>query len=759
MGYVYDQADACKLTYYTKMALLFSLIVLLASIEIMFVAGQSGDDNIQCEQHRDFYAKCQWQCPSNCTCTLDNTTVIGNCTERSSFKTQVVYPSGEVTWLSWDGSNMHRIEPGSFGKFANSLLVLNLSYNALGHIKDGVFDELSTLEYLYLDNNVLSVLQGGLFEGLMNLKALWLYKNSLYEIHWDAFKGLVSLEWLDLSNNALLHDLQPGVFNGLSLSSLRLHNCALREVQSAGLFDTLTDLEELDLSGNAIHNLQSDAFDNLTSLKWLSLDNNSLSEIRGSTFRSLKNLNYLYLGNNELMFLHPLTFQNQSRLKHLELHQNQLRSLPEDVFLHLTDLHVLHLAENSLNTIPDLTSCMSLQLINLTENPLLWINSDMFSGFNESVNVLVSSFATCCYVSSAQCISHLPRSPFLTCKRLLTYELRIIAWLMSVACIVGNIFSLYTRFKYKRENNKIQFLLISNLSASDLIMCTYLITLLSADIYYTDYFPSHSYSWRTSNLCRIAGALSILSSEASAFFITLISIDRFLAINYACGCGRMKTKVARALLGMSWIVAFGLSITAFVLSGLDSYLYSVSEVCVGLPISRSNLYIQSRIYVEIGYPMLSDDFFTVYQHVASYTSMYFSIAMFTGLNLLCFIIVGICYISIFITIRKNRNVSEHSHTFKEEIRVAMKMSLLVFTDFLCWVPIGILSILVQIGVVTVNPTLYVWIAVTVLPINSVLNPFLYTLSGVLFSKESCRCRGHTQSHSASHVSTVRTTSM
>ena len=68
---------------------------------------------------------------------------------------------------------------------------------------------------------------------------------------------------------------------------------------------------------------------------------------------------------------------------------------------------------------------------------------------------------------------------------------------------------------------------------------------------------------------------------------------------------------------------------------------------------------------------------------------------------------------------------------KREIRMALKMGLIVMTDLLCWMPIVILGILVQTERITMNPTSYAWIVAFVLPINSAINPFLYALGHIL----------------------------
>ena len=54
------------------------------------------------------------------------------------------------------------------------------------------------------------------------------------------------------------------------------------------------------------------------------------------------------------------------------------------------------------------------------------------------------------------------------------------------------------------------------------------------------------------------------------------------------------------------------------------------------------------------------------------------------------------------------------------------MALLVATDFACWMPIIIMGILSQTGAVTLDPSLYAWTVILIVPINSSINPFLYT---------------------------------
>ena len=61
--------------------------------------------------------------------------------------------------------------------------------------------------------------------------------------------------------------------------------------------------------------------------------------------------------------------------------------------------------------------------------------------------------------------------------------------------------------------------------------------------------------------------------------------------------------------------------------------------------------------------------------------------------------------------------------------LAKRMMFIILTDFFCWFPVIVISILALTGNLNdPTKTIYVWIAVFVLPINSTINPILYTFS-------------------------------
>ena len=228
-------------------------------------------------------------------------------------------------------------------------------------------------------------------------------------------------------------------------------------------------------------------------------------------------------------------------------------------------------------------------VIDLRQNNLYSLTSKPFGGFNKSTVVLVENEAACCFITTINCSATIPRSQFLTCGRLLSNQIqRVFMWILGIFALMSNLSVLFFRYRNKKKQNKVQRLLISNLSISDMIMGVYMIIISSADLYYRKSFPSEF--WRVSFACKFAGTLSVLSSEASVFFVTLISVDRLIGIKFPLSNYRIGTRTSRMLSLLLWTITIAISVFSTILSSIDPDWYDVSEVCTGLPLSRKNFY-------------------------------------------------------------------------------------------------------------------------------------------------------------------------
>ncbi|XP_072022776.1 G-protein coupled receptor GRL101-like [Amphiura filiformis] len=207
-----------------------------------------------------------------------------------------------------------------------------------------------------------------------------------------------------------------------------------------------------------------------------------------------------------------------------------------------------------------------------------------------------------------------------------------------------------------------------------------------------------------SAVCKIAGILSFLSSEASVFFMTAISVDRFTAVLFPHSKFKINSKSAKYTAAVIWILSFIISVVPLMLTGIQDSFYGRSSVCLALPLTSSR---------PLGWE--------------------YSVAIFLGINFVAFTVILLSYVFIYFTMKlTSMRAGVASKNRSQEYQLAIRMSVLVFSDMCCWMPIIILGFISLTGSAEIPGTSYAWIAVFVLPLNSSLNPYLYTI----FTKQS-----------------------
>jgi len=125
---------------------------------------------------------------------------------------------------------------------------------------------------------------------------------------------------------------------GTCIATPRVLNLRHKGIQSlsVGVFDGLTALQDLDLSGNMLTRLPVGVFNGLPAIVSLHLDSNALTSLPAGVFDRMTGVTHLYLENNRLM------------------------SLPVGVFDELTVLKTLHLSSNAeLSCVPMLAALRS----------------------------------------------------------------------------------------------------------------------------------------------------------------------------------------------------------------------------------------------------------------------------------------------------------------------------------------------------------------------------------------------------------------
>ena len=309
-----------------------------------------------------------------------------------------------------------------------------------------------------------------------------------------------------------------------------------------------------------------------------------------------------------------------------------------------------------------------------------------------------------------RCIS--PKDEFSSCSDLMKNKgVQICVWILGLTALVGNLLVILLRV-FVKEDNKVHSFLLTNLAISDLLMGVYLLIIAFKDVQWQGEYFKHDVNWRLGLTCAFTGVLSMASSEISVLILTLITTDRLIRIVFPFKMRRINRKRSFLIVGGIWV--FGTMISIIPTLGFDYFFdkkrdvgfYGKSAVCLPLQLSTER---------QAGWE--------------------YAVSIFIILNFVSFMYILTAYTAMYLRVKGSAK-RVRSTNMKRESKMAKRMMLIVLTDFLCWMPIIVIGLLSLLGKFhDPEKQAYVWIAVFVLPVNSALNPILYTFSTPLVKKK------------------------
>lgn len=459
-------------------------------------------------------------------------------------------------------------------------------------------------------------------------------------------------------------------------------------------------LEIINLEGNVIEKIQENSFIKLQSLKTLILKRNKLRVLKTGTFEGLRSLTELDLEENPLEQIEARAFNGLKHLQKLNLSNMDLKTISSEAFHGMDSLTELYLDRNK--------DLQQLPLDIFDTVPLTYLKTDKFE------------FCCIAKLSGPNCSA--PKDLFSSCDDLMANTtLYVCIWILGSIALVGNAFVLMWRMKTKSDN-KVHSLLLLNLAIADFLMGIYLIIIAGVDVFYRGRYFIYNASWKRGPLCQFSGFISTISSEASVFILTIMTVDRYVTIVHPFRHIGLSVRGTYVALFVTWFVAFILA--GIPVTGIEYYkeFYARSGVCLPLQLTANK-------------PM----------------GWEYSVFLFLALNFASFMLIFVLYLVMFFKIQKTRQMSGAGNAVTS---IGTRMVFIVLTDFSCWIPIIIIGIASLLGM-EASPTVYAWIAVFVLPLNSALNPILYTISTANFRrklrgtvrKRSRKTEGYVTEHS------------
>ncbi|XP_066216277.1 relaxin receptor 1 [Saccopteryx leptura] len=560
---------------------------------------------------------------------------------------------------------------------SSNVVSMSLQRNLIRKLPPNGFEKYHDLRSLFLQNNRIRYISIYSFRGLYNLTKLFLSHNRITFLKPGVFEDLHKLEWLVIEDNHL-SQVSPLTFYGLnSLMLLLLTNNVLTHLPNNPLCQHIPRLNWLDFEGNHVHNLSN------------------------LTFISCSDLTALIMGKNKINHLMENTFTPLQKLDELDLGNNKIENLPSHVFKDLKELTKLNLSYNPIQKMQanQFDSLVKLKSLSLEGIEISNIQQRMFSPLMNLTHIYFKKFQYCGYAPHVR--SCKPNTDGISSLENLLANIvqRVFVWVVSVVTCLGNIFVICMR-PYIRSENKLHAMPIISLCCADCLMGIYLFVIGAFDLKFRGEYNKHAQLWIESFHCQLVGSLAILSTEVSVLLLTFLTLEKYICIVYPFRCLRPRKRRTITVLILIWIIGV---IVAFV------------------PLSNKEIFKNYYGNNGVCFPLHSED-------TESIGAQIYSVTIFLGINLVAFITIVFSYGSMFYSVHQSAiTAAEIQNQVKKEMVLAKRFFFIVFTDALCWIPIFVLKLLSLLQV-EIPGTITSWVVIFILPINSALNPILYTLT-------------------------------
>ncbi|XP_055634909.1 relaxin receptor 2-like isoform X2 [Toxorhynchites rutilus septentrionalis] len=567
-----------------------------------------------------------------------------------------------------------------------------------------------------------------------NVTLLDLTGNKFSMLNMNVFERLPALNTLVLKHCSI-EEIEPPTRTLNDIYAIHLDQNKLKSLPDI-FFPPGTWLHTLILSGNQITKLSAGNFQNLFYLKELDLRDNQISSLEADVLRPLQSLDILYLNKNRLTNLNVGMIPRLTSLRTLSLAQNQIRSIAVDA-LDLPMLEHLYLSENRLRVIANNTyrNLPNLLGLFLNDNEIINFQLRSFAGINNltTMNLKGNKFTRIerRVLENLTSLNYIHFTEFHHCKAALHVRvceprgdgisskshlldnpvLRASVWIMAAVGIIGNLLVLFGRYVVGSRSSQAHAehsLYLRHLAASDLMMGIYLAVIATADIMFRGQYLLHEEEWRMSAMCAFSGFLSTLSCQSSTLLLTLVTWDRLISVTRPLyQRSNSKTRVIMRL----------------------ALLWGIAAAAAAAPLSATD-YFGSHFYGSNGVCL------SIHIHDPYAMGWEYSAGLFILVNTFSLLFIGTSYLRMLQAIRVSRNETRNTLNCREKV-VARRFAIIVITDCLCWMPVIVVK-LVALGGVRISPSLYAWLAVLVLPVNSALNPVLYTLTTAQFKQQLTR---------------------
>ena len=338
-------------------------------------------------------------------------------------------------------------------------------------------------------------------------------------------------------------------------------------------------------------------------------------------------------------------------------------------------------------------------------------------------------------------------------------------WIIGFVVISGNLYVIVTfivLLKKKKTLQGVGFhqIIILNISISDFIMGIYLLTISAYSKFFSGHFGVVDHEWRSSLKCSIIGSLVVISSQTSCFLMVVLTAFRLNNIVNAFESLTSSVRRWIICIVMAWAVSFMLGVIPLLFMKSSYFVHACSFfsafhngtldssqltefACRAAALSNKTIeyngnefqsaleFVQSGVLGNVSVTLFGyygQTSVCMPRLYVAYGEKSWEYTIFiVTVNFLSFVFIAVGYIWIIkhtfessASVRREQNSLANAQTTRMQRRIAR----IIATDFCCWIPICAMAY-VRLGV-DFSDIVYQLSAVLLLPINSALNPFLFT---------------------------------
>ncbi|XP_040333848.1 thyrotropin receptor isoform X2 [Herpailurus yagouaroundi] len=606
--------------------------------------------------------------------------------------------------LKFIETHLKTIPSRAFSNLPNISRIEIRNTRSLTYIDPGALKELPLLKFLGIFNTGL-----GVFPDLTKVYSTDVFfileitdNPYMTSIPANAFQGLCNETLtLKLYNNGFT-SIQGHAFNGTKLDAVYLNkNKYLTAIDQDAFGGVYSGPTLLDVSYTSVTALPSKGLEHLKEL------------IARNTWTLKKlplTLSFLHLTRADLSYpSHCCAFKNQKKIRGIlesfMCNDSSIRSLrqrksvnalngpfDQEYEEYLGDSHAGY-KDNS--KFQDTRSNSHYYVFFEEQDEILGFGQELKNPQEETLQAFDSHYDYTVCGGNEDMVCTPKSDEFNPCEDIMGYKfLRIVVWFVSLLALLGNVFVLIILLTSHYKLTVPRFLMC-NLAFADFCMGMYLLLIASVDLYTHSEYYNHAIDWQTGPGCNAAGFFTVFASELSVYTLTVITLERWYAITFAMRLDRkMRLRHAYAIMVGGWVCCFLLALLPLV--GISSY----AKVSICLP-------MDTETPLALAY-----------------------IILVLLLNIVAFIIVCSCYVKIYITVR-----NPQYNTGDKDTKIAKRMAVLIFTDFMCMAPISFyaLSALMNKPLITVTNSKI--LLVLFYPLNSCANPFLYAIFTKTFQRD------------------------